>query len=91
MMTKKLTFHDLSIGDTFRFTTEFEFPFSGIKKGLAKKISKGKYIYPEDTGISEGLKYQVGTVKTTVIKTDQQNKDFILITVIDSLDTTSQT
>lgn len=70
-MTKKLTFHDLAIGDTFRFTSEFDFPFSGMKKGLAKKISRRKYIYPDDIGIYEGLKYQVGTVKTTVIKTDQ--------------------
>jgi hypothetical protein len=70
-MTKKLTFHDLAIGDTFRFTSEFEFPFFGMKKGLAKKISRGKYVYLEDTGIWEGLKIQVGTVKTTVIKTGQ--------------------
>jgi len=72
-----LTFSQLEIGDTFRFSSEFEFPFSRMKKGLCKKITKSKYIYPNDntieytTGLQTVYQYRVGTVKTTVIKTNQ--------------------
>jgi len=67
----KNTFDKINIGDTFRFASEWNFPFSGMKRGLAKKISKRKYIYPKDEGIYDGLEYQVGTTKAEIVKTDK--------------------
>jgi hypothetical protein len=61
-----MTFGQLAIGDFFVF--ERSIPCPNIKNGVAKKISRGKYIYPDDGGIHKGLVYQVGTTKTEVAR-----------------------
>lgn len=40
-----LTFKNLEIGDSFIFTSEKEFPYSGIEKGPWRKMSARTYIH----------------------------------------------
>lgn len=61
-----IPFSHLSIGKTFRFDSEWLFPFSGMKIGLATKISSLDYRYVDD-----GMVCRVGNKKTGVVPTDK--------------------
>lgn len=59
---KYLKFKEVSIGQKFIFSSEFEFPFSGMKRGTCIKLSSRKYQFIEDK-----MNCRVGSVNTTVI------------------------
>lgn len=59
-------FKDLAIGETFRFDSEYTMPYSGMKKGLARKVSKRKYVYVDD-----GMECEVGSINTGVLRTKE--------------------
>lgn len=58
-----MKFKDLSVGETFRFGSEFSMPHSGMKTGLARKTSARGYEY-----IGDGMKCQVGSVSVEVVR-----------------------
>lgn len=72
-MTKKhrtvegaIPFYRLPVGQTFRHDSEWTFPFSGMKQGLAVKTSATGYRYIED-----GMECKVGSRNTPVVPTDK--------------------
>jgi len=50
------------VGQAFRFTTEWDFPYSGMKTGVAIKTSGGGYRY-----VSDGMECRVGSRNTLVV------------------------
>jgi hypothetical protein len=60
------TFKSLPIGSTFRFSSEREFPYSGMMRGPWVKTSQRGYTHKDSGG-----KYKVGTVSTKVDSTEQ--------------------
>ena len=57
-----MTFKELKVGDRFRFPP---LAYSGMKVGIAVKISARKYRYESD-----GMECRVGTVKVKVLPED---------------------
>lgn len=64
-----MTFSQLAVGETFRFSSDFE-GYLNIKRGLCKKVARSKYIYPDDEGIYKDLVYTVGTGRVEVVQWD---------------------
>ena len=60
--SKYVPFREIEIGNHFYFSSEFEYPFSGMKKGICQKISHRKYKY-----ISDGMVCEVGKISTEVL------------------------
>jgi hypothetical protein len=61
-----IPFCRLPVGQTFRHDSEWAFPFSGMKTGLAIKTSTLNYRYIED-----GMECRVGNKNTGVVPTDK--------------------
>jgi hypothetical protein len=57
-------FRDITIGETFTFASERDFPYSGIAKGPWIKISTRKYVRHLD---SDAIEYRVGSITAKVI------------------------
>jgi hypothetical protein len=63
MQPTRTRFGKLSIGQHFRFASEMDFPFSGMKRGECIKLSTRRYRYVED-----GLESRVGSVNVQVMR-----------------------
>jgi|APGre2960657373_1045057.scaffolds.fasta_scaffold194622_2 hypothetical protein len=57
-----ISFSRLGVGQAFRFTTEWDFPYSGMKTGVAVKTSGGGYRY-----VSDGMECRVGSRNALVV------------------------
>jgi hypothetical protein len=62
-------FKAIKVGERFRFGSEVDWPFSGMKTGVAVKISARKYRYESD-----GTEYVVGSVKAVVVRVDESGQ-----------------
>jgi len=60
---KFVPFKELSIGETFRMSSEWDFMFSGMKTGLCRKVSARKYRYVDD-----GMECRIGSINTDVVR-----------------------
>jgi len=64
-----MKFRDLKVGDVFRFSSEFKWPYSGMKKGPWKKLSARKYVHMEDKLPDGGdFECRVGSINVEVSK-----------------------
>lgn len=61
-------FCKLAIGQAFRFTTEWDFPHSGMKTGVAVKTSGGGYRY-----LADGMECRVGS-RNTLTMPEQEGR-----------------
>jgi hypothetical protein len=64
-------FAALTVGQRFRFSSEVDFPASGMKTGVCMKLSARRYKYEAD-----GQENEVGSIKAVVLKVDD-NGDLI--------------
>ena len=63
-----MRFKDLKIGQKFRFESEWEFPYSGIKTGPWEKTSTRTYVHLDD-----GMKCQIGSINCEVRGENDEN------------------
>jgi len=65
-----MKFKDLSIGDKFRFDSEIHFPFSGMKRGVCRKLSPRKYEYVDEPDFPT---CKVGSIHVGVLTLETYN------------------
>lgn len=67
---KKTLFKDLKIGERFRFESEVSMPGSGMKTGVAVKMTSRFYEYEDGA-----MRCQVGSINALVIRVMYPSND----------------